>query len=182
MYGSPKTIRVADRVKLVFVSDSALKKAYRRVREALFRGESAGGRVNPDDEGLVVVVSSYDDVESCTAALERGAVQDPRWSAGRHALLRHPLVVPARAIQEIMAICAQEGYVAVPSSSLCPPAGTVGDLGTGEVLLVLARSQMLDALHCSQERSRMAGLAQRHDGRALGWDALQPDPERSSPR
>jgi hypothetical protein len=31
------------------------------------------------------------------------------------------------------------------------------------------------ALHCAQERSRMAGLAQRLGGDALGWDALQPE-------
>ncbi|GAA5058644.1 hypothetical protein GCM10023318_38200 [Nocardia callitridis] len=40
--------------------------------------------------------------------------------------------------------------------------------------LILRRVQILDALHCSQERSRMAGLAQRHDGTVDGWDALQP--------
>ncbi len=49
---------------------------------------------------------------------------------------------------------------------------------TGEVpdarVLVLERVQVLDALHCSQERSRMAGLAQRRGGVALGWEALQP--------
>ncbi|MBB5918013.1 hypothetical protein BJY24_006925 [Nocardia transvalensis] len=43
-----------------------------------------------------------------------------------------------------------------------------------DATLILQRVQVLDALHCSQERSRMAGLAQRHDGAALGWDALQP--------
>jgi hypothetical protein len=43
-------------------------------------------------------------------------------------------------------------------------------------LLVLQRVQVLDALHCSQERSRMAGLAQRRGGVALGWEALQPPP------
>jgi hypothetical protein len=38
------------------------------------------------------------------------------------------------------------------------------------------RVQVLDALHCAQERSRMAGLAQRLGGDAPGWDALQPGP------
>ncbi|MBB5906781.1 hypothetical protein BKA25_001097 [Actinoalloteichus hymeniacidonis] len=37
------------------------------------------------------------------------------------------------------------------------------------------RVQRLDALHCAQARSRMAGLAQRLGGDALGWDALQID-------
>ncbi|WP_373290006.1 hypothetical protein [Longimycelium tulufanense] len=45
--------------------------------------------------------------------------------------------------------------------------------GPGTVRLVATRVQMLDALHCAQERSRMAGLAQRLGGEALGWDALQ---------
>jgi hypothetical protein len=51
----------------------------------------------------------------------------------------------------------------------------VYDVPDGQ-LVVLQRVQVLDALHCSQERSRMAGLAQRREGLALGWDALQPDP------
>ncbi len=33
----------------------------------------------------------------------------------------------------------------------------------------------LDAVHCAQEKSRMASLAQRLGGDALGWDALQPE-------
>ena len=42
------------------------------------------------------------------------------------------------------------------------------------VEVTLQRVQILDALHCSQERSRMAGLAQRRGGVVAGWDALQP--------
>ena len=42
------------------------------------------------------------------------------------------------------------------------------------VRVVFERVQVLDALHCSQERSRMAGLAQRLGGSVAGWDALQP--------
>jgi hypothetical protein len=40
--------------------------------------------------------------------------------------------------------------------------------------LVLQRTQVLDAMHCAQEKSRMVSLAQRLGGTALGWDALQP--------
>lgn len=43
----------------------------------------------------------------------------------------------------------------------------------GMVRLEAVRVQSLDALHCAQARSRMAGLAQRLGGDALGWDALQ---------
>lgn len=37
------------------------------------------------------------------------------------------------------------------------------------------RVAVLDGLRCSQESSRMAGLAQRLGGTSLGWDALQQD-------
>ena len=122
-----------------------------------------------------MVAAGYDDVESCSAALERAAAVEPRWSAHQQALVRHPLVVPARAVEEIRAVVAQGGYGLVPGEP--PLAGElVGELAADEVLLFAARSELLDVLHCSQERSRMAGLAQRHGGRALGWDALQPDP------
>lgn len=125
--------------------------------------------------GLVVVVQGYDDVESCSSALERGAAGLPGWIEGRQALVRHPMVVPAADVEEILGRGALEGYVGVDADP-APPAEAVGELGPDEVLLVLARSQLLDALHCSQERSRMASLAQRHGGRAVGWDALQAQP------
>ncbi|SHF45271.1 hypothetical protein [Streptoalloteichus hindustanus] len=48
-----------------------------------------------------------------------------------------------------------------------------GDSAPGTARLVAVRVQKLDALHCAQERSRMASLAQRLGGDALGWDALQ---------
>ena len=62
-----------------------------------------------------------------------------------------------------------------PAESGPPTAVPVPDVPDGQ-MVVLQRVQVLDALHCSQERSRMAGLAQRRGGLALGWDALQPDP------
>jgi hypothetical protein len=37
--------------------------------------------------------------------------------------------------------------------------------------------QLIDALHVSQERSRMAGLTQRLGGSAAGWQVLQPPVE-----
>lgn len=46
--------------------------------------------------------------------------------------------------------------------------------GVGLVRVLFERTQLLDALHCSQERSRMAALAQRLGGSVAGWDALQP--------
>ena len=44
------------------------------------------------------------------------------------------------------------------------------------VVLVLARVQLLDAMHLSQERSRMASLGSRHGGFAREWAVLQRPP------
>ncbi len=166
---------VCGRVKLCRVSDFVLVRVFRWLRVGLARDSGTGPEVSPDAEGLVVVASGYDDAESCSAALERAAAVEPRWSAHQQALVRHPLVVPAMAAEEIRVIVAQEGYGLVAGEPSLAD-GLVGELAADEVLLFVARSEMLDVLHCSQERSRMAGLAQRHGGRALGWDALQPDP------
>jgi hypothetical protein len=77
-------------------------------------------------------------------------------------VLRHHLLLPAERIAEAARILAQDGYVL----------RDVREEGT-RVLVHVSRVQLLDALHCAQERSRMAGLAQRLGGDALGWDALQ---------
>ncbi len=114
---------------------------------------------------LVVVVSGFDDVESCSTALERGAAGDPAWTADADAVLRHHLRLPADAVAQAVDIAAQDGYA---------PAGDPEAVEDTAVILRLERVQILDALHCSQERSRMAGLAQRLGGTALGWEGLQP--------
>lgn len=114
---------------------------------------------------LVVVVSGFDDVEACSTALERGAAGTPAWIPESDALLRHHLLLPADAVADAVDIAAQDGYT--PTSAPEPADG-------GMLLLRLERVQVLDALHCSQERSRMAGLAQRHGGTVLGWEGLQP--------
>lgn len=104
-----------------------------------------------------MVAASFDDAEACSTALARGVTWDP----DAPVLLRHHLRLPADRIEQVLAIAAQDGY--------SPAIG-------GEDLLYLQREQLLDALHCAQERARMASLAQRHDGDALGWEALQPAP------
>src|SRR5574340_478549 len=127
------------------------------------RGDS--GPLDPSREDLVVVVSSFDAVEACSTALERGALGEPPWTAGREAVLRHHLVLPSGAVERAVETAALDGYAA---------AGPATALGDGRVGLVLQRVQVLDALHCAQERSRMASLAQRLDGSVSGWDGLQP--------
>ena len=117
---------------------------------------------------LVVVASSFDDAEAASATLARAGSAPPRWDPSAEAVLRHHLVLPAEQVADAVAVAGQDGYAAadpVPHPDVPLPEGE---------LLVLQRVQVLDALHCSQERSRMAGLAQRREGVALGWDALQP--------
>ncbi|MEV0760933.1 hypothetical protein [Nocardia sp. NPDC050435] len=127
-------------------------------------GRAVEAPLDPDRSDLVVVAASFDDAEACSTALARAATL----RADRPAVLRHHLRIPSAQVGRVCEIAAQEGYA--------PAAGVNGADGDLEQL-ILQRVQLLDALHCSQERSRMAGLAQRHDGHADGWDALQPPPQ-----
>ncbi|QWF78169.1 ribonuclease E inhibitor RraB [Amycolatopsis sp. CA-230715] len=113
-----------------------------------------------DSPGLEVVVTAFDMAEADSAALARS----PAWAAEKPAVLRHHLLLPPGRVAEAAKVLAQDGW------ALGEP-----EDGTGGMVLVHARRvQVLDALHCAQERSRMAGLAQRLGGDSLGWDALQP--------
>jgi hypothetical protein len=112
-----------------------------------------------DSPGLVVVAEAFDPAEADSAVLARS----PHWLADRPAVLRHHLVLPADQVERAAQVLAQDGYLLRPSDR-------------GPDHLEALRVQLLDALHCAQERSRMAGLAQRLGGDALGWDALQPEP------
>ncbi|MFQ6326244.1 hypothetical protein ACLMAL_08910 [Nocardia sp. CWNU-33] len=126
------------------------------------RGQVGSAALDPDAADLVVVARSFDDAEACSAVLERATA----WQPDAPAVLRHHLRVPAEQVERVCAIAAQDAYA---------PAGQSEAAGSDDLApVILQRVQLLDALHCSQERSRMAGLAQRHDGTADGWDALQP--------
>ena len=117
---------------------------------------------------LVVVVSSFDDAEACSTALERAAESVPSWRAEDEAVLRHHLTLPADTVDRAAELSGQDGYVLAGTDGPVPPAAV------DVVSVILQRVQVLDALHCAQEKSRMASLAQRLGGTALGWDALQP--------
>ena len=132
--------------------------------------------LDQDRPDLVVVASSFDDVEACSTALGRAAAEDPRWDADAEAVLRHHLRLPAASVADAVSIAAQDGYRLLDPDRQASPAE---DGATVE--LVLQRVQVLDALHCSQERSRMAGLAQRLGGSVDGWDATQPARESDPP-
>ncbi|MGG7102775.1 hypothetical protein [Rhodococcus sp. 24CO] len=131
--------------------------------------------LDPSRDDLEIVVEGFDDVESCSTALERGAAVDPRWRPDSEAVLRHHLDLPESALGEAESIVAQDGYRRSATA-----ADSASSDGEGVVRVMFERVQLLDALHCSQERSRMAGLAQRLGGSVAGWDALQPGEAASS--
>lgn len=141
-------------------------KALRSALAALGLGRRARREpvISIDDPDLQVVVESYDDAEAASTALARAAGWDP----GSPAVLRHHLALPCDAVDTARALLASDEWV-------LRPGGRGDDLSvSGSTPLVALRVQRLDALHCSQEASRMAGLAQRHGGETFGWDALQP--------
>ncbi|ANZ35068.1 hypothetical protein BBK82_02270 [Lentzea guizhouensis] len=123
-----------------------------RLRDVLRRPVEPA--LSVDDPDLVVVVEAFDIVEADSAALARSS----RWRPDELAVLRHHLRIPAEQVERARELLEPDGWV----------------VASGDVSHI-SRVQKLDALHCSQERSRMASLAQRLGGEALGWDALQPD-------
>ncbi|UYP17495.1 ribonuclease E inhibitor RraB [Rhodococcus sp. Z13] len=133
-----------------------------------------GRRSEPLDaarDDLVVVVSSFDDAEACSTALERGSGAEPRWDPEGETVLRHHLSLPAEGVDRAAELAAQDGYTVAVTDRLPEEVAAAAE---GRAALTLQRVQVLDALHCAQEKSRMASLAQRLGGTALGWDALQP--------
>jgi hypothetical protein len=132
-----------------------------RLRDLL--GREREPELTPDTPGLVVVAEAFDPAEADSSVLARS----PDWVADRPAVLRHHLALPGGRVDEARRILAQDGW------TLRAAAGAAAT-GDGPVGLHALRVQPLDALHCAQERSRMAGLAQRLGGDWSGWDALQP--------
>ena len=118
----------------------------------------------PDDGTLVLLLTADDPARADSAVLaearERGVpVDEPL-------LVRHHLVgLPdAAAVERARELLGQDGYRL-----------TVLD---GPPYAVRAyRTQVLTPLAASQERSRMAGLAQRLGGDVAGYDVLGPAPD-----
>ncbi|HJQ45179.1 MAG TPA: hypothetical protein VJ870_02490 [Amycolatopsis sp.] len=115
--------------------------------------------LTPDTPGLVVVAEAFDITEADSAVLARSHL----WHQGKAAVLRHHLSLPSGRVDEAARLLVQDKW----------ELRTVSE-SDGISRLHALRVQELDALHCAQERSRMAGLAQRLGGDSLGWDALQP--------
>ena len=137
--------------------------------------------LDPTREDLVTVARCFDDAQACSAVLDEAAITAPVWNAAAEVVLRHHLVLPAHEVNDAAAIAAQDGYSVGPAVDVSESGGGYRPQVDDGVPLVLQRVQLLDALHCSQERSRMAGLAQRRGGAVLGWDALQPAPPDTAP-
>ncbi|RKT82479.1 hypothetical protein SAMN05421805_12252 [Saccharopolyspora antimicrobica] len=126
--------------------------------------------ISADDPALRVVVTAYDETEAASTALARA----DEWQSGLPAVLRHHLALPERSIESARGLLSADGW------DLRPGGRGAERGGPGLTAMIALRVQELDALHCSQESSRMAGLAQRHGGQVYGWDALQPGPDAPS--
>jgi len=137
---------------------------------------------DPDDPSLHVLVEAYEAARADSSVLAEAAARGV--DLDQPLLVRHHLVgLPdAAAVARAAELLAQDGYAVRPFGT--GAAGVAAASGAGEPvrppLAVLAtRTQVVTALSASQERSRMAGLAQRLGGDVLGWDALGPGPQPS---
>lgn len=116
-----------------------------------------------DDDSLVVVGGSGQAERADSEVLAELAAAGV--DVQRPLLVRHHLVLPDElAAEEAARLVADEGYRGVVVV-LAPPEG---------VLLRLSRVEVPTGLTLAQERSRMAGLAQRLGGDTRGWDLLAP--------
>ena len=120
--------------------------------------------LDPADPALVVLVSAPDAARADSAVLAEAAQRGV--DLDRPLLVRHHLTgLDDAAAASAAELLAQDGYVLLP----------------GDGRLLACRTQVLTALSASQERSRMAGLAQRLGGDVAGWDALGPPPDLGHP-
>jgi len=121
-----------------------------------------------DDDSLELLFAAGDAARADSAVLAEAAAAGV--DLERPLLVRHHLVqLPdAAAVEQARALLGQDGY------SL-----TVLD---GPPYAVRAwRTQVLTTLSASQERSRMAGLAQRLGGDVAGYDVLGPGADSPGP-
>lgn len=119
------------------------------------RGPAPVPALDPADPSLVVLVEARDAAQADSAVLADLDLSRP-------VLVRHLLVgLPDQAaVARAAELLGQDGYALAPAP-------------TGAALAVHAsRTQVLTALSASQERSRMAGLAQRLGGDVAGYDVL----------
>ncbi|BDH58100.1 hypothetical protein [Tsukamurella sp. PLM1] len=119
--------------------------------------------LTPGHPGLVPVAQSADDAAASSAVLDAS----PGFVPEAQSVLLHVLELPSGEVDEVLRLVAQDRYERMAPDG----AATPGPEGVETV--VVARVQKVDALHVSQERSRMAGVTARHRGRAVLWQVLQ---------
>lgn len=120
---------------------------------------------DPADPGLQVCVRAPDPARADSAVLAEAAGRGV--ALDLPLLVRHHLVgLPAQAVPAVRAALEDDGWQVVAGPPDAPP-----------VALLACRTEVLTAITASRERSRMAGLAQRHGGDVAGWDALRPRPQ-----
>jgi hypothetical protein len=124
------------------------------------RGPAPVVALDPADPSLVVLVAAPDAARADSAVLAEAAARG--LDLDRPLLVRHHLVgLPDEAaVARAAELLAQDGY-ALQAAPTGPP-----------LAVWASRRQVLTALSASQERSRMAGLAQRLGGDVVGWEAL----------
>ena len=111
-----------------------------------------------DDDGMLpVLVTAPDAARADSAVLAEAAARGV--DLAQRLLVRHHLVLPGDAVERARELLGQDGYQLTVA-------------GDGQVRAW--RTQVLTAMSAAQERSRMAGLAQRLGGDVLGWDACGP--------
>jgi hypothetical protein len=131
-----------------------------------------------DDGTLRVVGGSFDPARADSAVIAALVATgvDPETPH----LVRHHLTLPdVAAVESARAVLAQEGYQVLVVDAAAP-----APMVPGASAVRASRTQTLTALSLAQERSRMAGLAQRLGGSASGWDACAPQlaPPQERPR
>ena len=129
-----------------------------------------GGRAAPrdaltvTDRDVVVVGESDDEAASSSSILDASTLRP-----ADQAVVRHVLALPSDGVEAAVGLAALDEYEAIPVDVVADRFA----IPEGLAPLVLARVQLVDALHLSQERSRMASLASRHSGVAVGWQIVQ---------
>ena len=131
------------------------------LRQRLRRRPEAVAAAVLDGDDVVVVVEGFEASRADSAVLAEAA--DSGVDLRGALLVRHHLLLPHReAVAAAVALLDPEGYRVL-----------AGEGPQGSWKVRASREQVLTVLGVAQERSRMAGLAQRLGGDTLGWDAAR---------
>lgn len=115
-----------------------------------------------DDGSLHRVGGSSDPAQADSAVV--AAIVAAGHDSAQPVLVVHLLRLPDElALDEAAQLIAQEGYTLAAT-----------EVEDGGYVVRASRTQLLTGLSVAQERSRMAGLAQRLGGDVDGWEALTP--------